>query len=491
MAETGKIHSGLRSAALVGLGLVTALVVYQATSMNLLLLLVGGAVFVLLVLVGYTRPDMMFLALVAVSILSPIDFAVKLGGMPRMGPTRAVMLAFLAVWLLRLVVHGRLWERGRLPWLPLKWFILLYLSTGYFASLFSISPATSLMAVTGRELLEQFIMFYLFIYFLEDREFAARLLRVVFYATVLVCLFALFEELTHINPLLDYFPVHEEEKVFYRAGLLRVRATFFHPIALGCYILLILPLALAEFIRTRGGERPRGLVPLLGLLALTLFLTVSRAPWAFAFFELGIFLAWKTWKNVYRLFLISVLGALCVIGAVLAYQLNDTVHGLFEPIVADKPGEGTPAAYRVLLRDTVLEQMKSRRAVHGYGPNAFDLVGLRAGYGGQELILKSPDNHYARMLLEYGLPGTGALVLLLAGACGVCLRSARRLEGRGRVVAVGCLASVAAFALVNWTASMFTMYPLGMIFWMVVALAWRLPDLAASGRAARTAGEGS
>ncbi len=49
---------------------------------------------------------------------------------------------------------------------------------------------------------------------------------------------------------------------------------------------------------------------------------------------------------------------------------------------------------------------------------------------------------------------------------------------------MGCFAAVAAFALVNWTASMFTMYPLGMVFWMVVALAWRLPRIPA-GPAAR------
>lgn len=470
----------MRGAVLVGVGLATALAVYLATSLNLLILLVGGAFFLLLVMAGYTRPDLMFLALVSISILSPIDFAVKLGGLPRMGPTRAVMLAFLAVWLLRLLFRGSLWEKGRLPGLPLKWFFLAYLATGYFASLFSISLATSIMAVTGRELLEQFIMFYLFIYFMEDPEFASRLLKVVFLTTAVVCLFAVFEEITHFNPLLDYFPVHEEEKIFYRAGMLRVRATFFHPIALGCYILMIFPLALAELIRTRGQAGIKGLFILLVLLGTALLFTVSRAPWAFTFLELGMFLAWKTWKNVYRLFLLASLGVLCVIGAVMAYEMNDTVHGLFEPIVADRPGEGTPTAYRVLLMRTVMDQMKSSRAVHGYGPNAFDLVGLRGSYQGQELTLKSPDNHYARMLLEYGLPGTAALLALLFAAAFVCLGSARRLEGGGRVLAVGCLASVVGFALVNWTASMFTMYPLGMIFWMVVALGWRLPTLVAA-----------
>ncbi len=476
MAESGKSRPRLmRTAALAVLGLVTALVVYKFTALNLLPVLVGGSLFLLLVMAGVLRPESMFLVLVAVSILSPIDLAVKMGSLPRMGPTRAVMLAFLAAWALRMFIRGRLGDKGRLNGWPLAGLILLYLATGYFSSLFSVSRTASLMAVTGRELLEQFVMFYLFIYFMEDPEFTPRLLKVVFWATAAVCLFAVFEEVTHLNPLLDYFPVHEEEKVFFRAGLLRVRATFFHPIALGCYLLLIFPLILGRYLGA-GPERPRGGIKvLLGLTGLAMLFTVSRAPWAFMVLEMGIFVIWKTWKNIYRFSLILALGAICVVGAVLAYQLNDKVHDLFEPIVAEKPGEGTPAAYRALLARTVLAQMKTKRAAYGYGPNAFDLVELKGIYQGEEVTLKSPDNHYARMMLEYGLPGTGALIILLAAASWLCLRSVRRCEGENKGLAVGCLAAVVGFALVNWTASMFTMYPLGMLFWMVVALAWRLP----------------
>ena len=62
-------------------------------------------------------------------------------------------------------------------------------------------------------------------------------------------------------------------------------------------------------------------------------------------------------------------------------------------------------------------------------------------------------------------------------------RGLRNLTGANREAqrwTMAALASVIGFVLVNFTVSMFAMFPLGMVFWMCMAVALRTPESAAA-----------
>ena len=104
---------------------------------------------------------------------------------------------------------------------------------------------------------------------------------------------------------------------------------------------------------------------------------------------------------------------------------------------------------------------------------------------GFEVVLEAPDSHVVKVVLEYGLIGAalfGLVVLLahLGPARRLLRRAVERVRARGggsgedvRDPALAGVALVAmlGFVVCNVTASMFQMYPLGTLFWMMAAAA--------------------
>ena len=201
-------------------------------------------------------------------------------------------------------------------------------------------------------------------------------------------------------------------------------------------------------------------------------LTVSRAPWIILALEVAGIVAWECRRDLRRMAFIVTLGFIAVTIGFLSYQLNDTVRDLFAPFV--NPGqvdEGSTEYYRVVVVEAVWERVQSSRIFFGYGPNAFNYADIEVTYDNTTRILQEPDLHYARILFEFGLVGS-VLILLLVGR-GIwrgigSLKTATRENQRWVLAA---LAGIVGFVLVNFTVSMFSMFPLGMIFWMAMAVA--------------------
>ena len=110
---------------------------------------------------------------------------------------------------------------------------------------------------------------------LAYQPFWPRLRTSLYVVTWMLCAYAVIEVLSQQNPFLVLYP---EEQPAIRAGVMRVRSVFFHPIAFGCYLSLIFPLVLTD---TLGEPRPARRA-VLGVLCVVIavcgLLTISRAP---------------------------------------------------------------------------------------------------------------------------------------------------------------------------------------------------------------------
>lgn len=458
--------------------LFVGLVVFAFTETGYLVILAGGALFFLLLILCFVAPERMFLLLVASSVLINLDVGVKLGDLPRIGPTRVFMAAFILGLALRVFFYGRLAEGAKFK-LPLSLPVGLYLVSGVISAVTSVAPLVSGYSIFGREIVEQFLFFYLFIYFLGLPGFFARLKSVIYAATILVCLFAAVEAIISYNPIMYFFP---EEPIDFRAGILRCRATFFHPIALGCYLNLVAPFVLADLATARNLFTRLRLFCMLALICLASLLTVSRAPWICLGMEIGLFILFACRRNVSRLFQLAILGAIATTIFFLAYQTNKTVNNLFFPFFNPTSlTESSTPYYRWVVIKSVMDKMDLSRAPFGFGPNAFFLAGVKARYGDHVRTLTAPDMHYAKMGFEFGLVGLFFFLMLLLAVMWHGLRAVKRAPPEQKYLALAGFAGVFGFIVVNFTVSMFQIYPLGMFFWLCAAISESVPLPEASG----------
>jgi len=448
------------------------LVVFAFTEAGFLVVLAGGALFFLLLILCFAAPERMFLLLAASSILINLDVGVKLGDLPRIGPTRVFMAAFILALALRVFFYGRLAVGARFR-LPLALPVGLYLLSGVISAATSVAPLVSAYAVFGREIIEQFLFFYLFIYFLGLPGFFGRLKSVIYAATILVCLYAAVEAIISYNPIMYFFP---EEPIDFRAGILRCRATFFHPIALGCYLNLVAPFVLADLFTAKDLFNRLRLLCMLALICLASFLTVSRAPWICLAMEIGIFILFACRRNISRLFQLLILGAVAAAIFFLAYQSSQTVNKLFHPFFNPTSlTESSTPYYRWVVIKSVMDKMDLSRTPFGFGPNAFFLAGVKARYGDHVRTLTAPDMHYAKMGFEFGLVGLGLFLLILIMVMWRGLRAVKRAPPGQKYLALAGFAGVLGFIVVNFTVSMFQIYPLGMLFWLCAAISESIP----------------
>jgi len=452
--------------------LFVGIVVYAFTETGILVVLAGGALFFLLLILCFAAPERMFLLLVASSVLINLDVGVKLGDLPRIGPTRVFMAAFVLALGLRVFFYGRLAEGAKFR-LPLSLPVGLYLLSGVISAVSSVAPLVSGYSIFGREIVEQFFFFYLFIYFLALPGFFERLKSVIYAVTIIVCLYAAVEAVISYNPIMYFFP---EEPIDFRAGILRCRATFFHPIALGCYLNLVAPFVLADLVGAKNLFARLRLLCLLALICLASLLTVSRAPWICLGMEIGLFVLFACRRNVSRLFQLMVLGAIAATVFFLAYQTNLTVNRLFFPFFNPTSlTESSTPYYRWVVIRSVIDKMDLSRAPFGFGPNAFFLAGVKARYGDHVRTLTAPDMHYAKMGFEFGLVGLGLFILLLMAVMWHGLRATKRAPPDQKYIALAGFAGVLGFVVVNFTVSMFQIYPLGMFFWLCAAVTESIP----------------
>jgi len=458
---TGRIAIGLFF-----LAIGTAVLV--STLNDLLIVPIGVAFFLLLTLVAVLRPIPVFLGLVVFSVLVTLDLAVDVGPLPRIGPTRVFMGAFLLGLFLRLLVFGTLVPGYRAVW-PLFGGACLYIASSLVSTFVSVAPMVSIYAVFGREILEQLLFFYLFLYFLQVPGFWRSLRNALYFATFITCLLAYAEVYAGTNPLIPFIP---DGWLDFRAGILRARSTFFHPIAYACFLNLVFPFVVVDFLNTRRNERRVALAVLgIAILVAALF-TVSRAPWIILALEVAGLVLWECRRDLRRMAFIVTLGCIAVGAAFLSYQLNETVQDLFEPFInPSKVEEGSTEYYRVVVFEAVWERVQSARIFFGYGPNAFNYADIEVTYNNTTRIIQEPDLHYARILFEFGAIGSGLILLLIFRGIGRGVHNLRRSEPEQQRWIIAALAGVVGFVLVNFTVSMFSMFPLGMIFWLSMAVA--------------------
>lgn len=465
-------------------GLALAGVFCLLASRDLLLPGVGAVAAALAVFHCYRYPEPTFLMLLALSLLVPLDLAVTAGGLPRLGPTRAFLLCWYCGAGLRLLLDmlatpgaARRPPRPALP-APVLYGAVGYLLFGAVGCWFSVAPTVSLNAVIGRDLLEQLLLGVVFCYYFSRDGFRRRLMTVLMVCTLIICLLSFLEFIFQYNPLI---PLYADPDEGVRLGFLRARGTFFHSIAYGVFLNLLLPLVWAEAVAGDTRPRRRFALVLVFIMVGGSAVSLSRAPWMILALQILILCTWLYHHHLVHLVRLATVTALATAVAVGLYLFEPNFHRLFYGIVnPTRVGAEATEYYRWVLIRAVWEHMQAGgdftlRVLVGYGPGAFQKAGVQGEFASVTRLLQAPDLHYVRLAFEYGVLAAAAFGGLLLLALRYAWRAWRRHEASSQAAfAVACFCSLLGFILVNFTVSMFPQYPLGMLFWMVLALSLNL-----------------
>jgi O-antigen ligase len=432
-----------------------------------------------LVVFAYQRLDRVLLITLSMSILLSIDIAFKQEPFPRIGPTRFFVAALLVAWSFRLVSRRMAGTGLMVPRrFPLGIAVLFYACTVLISTAMSIAPRQSYFAACV-EVIQQFALFYLIVDCLRLPSFWVRWQRVLFATTGVVCAFAFAEEVAGSNVLRQLMQV--DASVF-RGGIMRVRSTFFHPIALGCFLDMVFPFVLVEVVKAREKAKKILLLALLLGILVTALLTVSRMPWLALLLEVGVFLTWWAWRDRRHVVLLVVYALALVVGVAFVRGGSNRVPVMTELVVnpsdvsTGRLDKASSEYYRIALVNAVIDRLQGARWLFGLGPGVFQVADVEGEFEEGRHVLTAPDSHYVRVVLEGGVLGLLAFVVLLIAALRACARTIRAGPDPQRITAVACLAAIVGVMVNNVTASMFSLLPLNLLFWSTVALAASIPN---------------
>ncbi len=247
-----------------------------------------------------------------------------------------------------------------------------------------------------------------------------------------------------------------------RGDHLRARATFPHPIVLGTFIAMTMPLALSLLVATRGIRKVAvgagGIVMVAGLAV-----ALSRAPWLGALLGLAAFAGlsglWRRWKPI--------AAAAGILAVLVASPLGTPVRGAAVGLVRPETSqERFVVQVRVDLAKRIGGDGIRRPVSSSLDPT--DRPVFPAVIQGRQVDLgQSIDNTYVREVAQTGLLGLLALVALLVAVLVRTIRCALRQEGSLRHLASGLAAAQLVVLLVALTVGTFSFSQLGTAFWLV------------------------
>ncbi len=321
-----------------------------------------------------------------------------------------------------------------------------------------------------------FIVFVVVSSVIEDRAGAERVIQALVLGAFVVALAALVQSRTRYNVfdhLANWIPVLEHNSEYedsVRRGVVRVRSSAQHPIALATALMLAVPLAV--YLASRASTALRANVWKLVAVAITLgaLVPVARTAVIMAIIMLALALVFVG-KPVLRYW-----PALIVALAILHVASPGAIGAMYKSIfpaggiVSEASGRaGLPGSGRLADVDPGIALWEESPAF-GIG-RGNPLVGSRAPDAPTQGIIF--DNQYLYTLVELGALGIGTLLWFLAAATWRLLRGAATRVGSSRYLIAACGMGVASFVAAMWFFDAFAFVQVTLLFFVIAALGLR------------------
>jgi O-antigen ligase len=393
------------------------------------------------------RPWVAIWVYLGVLVLNPNYVGVSLGSIGDATLTRTLGLAVALVLV---------YQKGIRPsaWNPIDWCFGAYLLATTLPDMFKGDSAVYALKLLVWSGLDYGVPYLVLRTAASNLASARRVLRMFAFWAIIIALFAIAEVFSGTNLFTDVGPQLSASSLWsqgiFRAETLRARVSFSHPISLGMYAALLLPLMLWMIRWSRGWQRTFALVAAIAV-GVTLLATLSRGPWLGALVALALAIPFQSERSRRRTAI--TFGAIAV-GVVAVYLSGATP---LTQILSDSFNPATDAYGNILYRQSLTEVILpvwSRSPWIGYPDYVAD---------GAFSTSLSIDNHYLATLIVQGAVGLVAFLLVVAAALWTCWSATRRKGAAESDLAATMLAVLLGQLVILGTVAMIGLGP--QVFW--------------------------
>lgn len=397
-----------------------------------------------------------YLVLVLVAAYPIIDYLLRshpaLAGSAGIWKELLFLLGLLPV-LARLAVN----RREKLNFTPLDIPLLVFFGTGVMLYLFrSPEPAVALdgFRVTFEYILWYFVAANLILNFRKQRIFALSLIVAAFP----VALYGIYQYVTGAPMPASWVDQAE-------AGV-RTRAFSIigSPNILGCYLVLVIPIA-AALLRSAGSRRLRYLLgaAILVMLACLVF-TFSRGAW----------LAFLVAALLYGLLQDRRVLALILAGAILLPVVSPSVAGRLQYTFSSHYLESSARGGRLARWELAIDRL-AKHPVTGVGLGRFGgATADRYRMPGTFYV----DNYYLKLAVETGLTGLGVFLWVVLHSLRLLAGAIREVSSdpEKRALACGIAAGLVGVLVHNGVENIFEVPMMQTLFWAILGAVAQLPE---------------
>ena len=251
------------------------------------------------------------------------------------------------------------------------------------------------------------------------------------------------------------------DTIRFAGSFMRSFSTFIQPFGFGFFLMLVLLVGVPAALEDTGRFRNQVFLVLVPLYGLGLLSTIVRGAWLGA----AIGIAYLAAQRYRALLLLVPLALVAVI-----FLPPEATAAAFSSSSSAERAQGWQENVPAVLDHPM-----------GTGLGSTGSAALAtARLSGERIKAYQTDNYYIKVLLELGIVGAWLFVLLLVGLFSELRRTSMHLQGPDAALASAATAMVLAAAAACTVATYFEIFPLDLLFWMIVFTA---ADLATQGEA--------
>jgi len=357
---------------------------------------------------------------------------------------RVITLVTLFFWVWKMLTS----KKQELRWSYVDFAVVAFLLLAFISTVTSIHFPTALHGKFKRY--EGFLTFlnYGMLYFLALQVFTSfeRLSALSKVLTFTGGAVAFYGVLQYMG--LDPFPwatlPFEERRSF---------STFGNPDLLGGFLVILLPITAAEFLRAKGKNN----ILMFGILLLTLMSLLwayTRGSWiaaavaALVFVVIGIQEVIARWRKISVV--VAAFASVFAITAILSATMGNSVLNLVERLKSITHVTQGSAASRIEIWKAGLQAIQDR-PVFGWGPDTFRLTSERfetlkyVQIGQGRTVADNAHNYIVQLAAGIGVPATVIFVLFFLAIIFIAIRYTWKMRGDEKLIHVAFISAAVGY----------------------------------------------
>ncbi len=316
--------------------------------------------------------------------------------------------------------------------------------------LFMLRSPDPIVAIDGFRVVVQYILwFFLVVQLIDSDKDVERMVYIALAMSLFIGLHAIYQFVARV-PMLGNW-VDSTETITTRAY-----SIMFSPNLLGSFFTLLIPIAFAVFVAEESVSKKLFALVTLGASGLGLIFTLSRGAWLAAFFGLIFFLL-LTYRKILLPIFVFVSSIIMTIPA-----LSTRFFSLFSSNYINKSSKGG----RIFRFNVGLKNWE-KDPIFGLGMGRFGGA-VSMNYNLAPFYM---DNYYMKTLVEMGVVGLSATLILYLSLIIICVLKIRGIsDNKTQIILYGLLSGMFGVLIHNFMENIFESQSMVSLFWVVAAL---------------------